>query len=72
MSPSHRDHRLPALRDVATSALVWNTVMPALGIALILGASLLPALVAAAVAAFAIAAVVGDEPRVQARVQPRR
>jgi hypothetical protein len=68
MSSSHRDHRLPGLRDVATSAIVWNTVMPALGIALILGASLLPALVAAAVTAFAIAAVVGD----QSRVQPRR
>jgi hypothetical protein len=67
MSPTQRDRHLPGLRDVATSPVVWNTVMPALGLALILGASLLPALVAAAVAAVAIAAVLGDEPRVQPR-----
>ena len=67
MSSSHRDRDFPGVRDVAASAAVWNTVMPALGVALILGASLLPALVAAAVAAVAIAAVTGHGPRVQPR-----
>ena len=40
------------------SAVVWNTVVPALGVALILGASLLPALAIAAAATAAIVAAV--------------
>jgi hypothetical protein len=42
------------------STVVWNVVVPALGLALILGASMLPAFALAGVAAIAIHAV---EPR---------
>jgi hypothetical protein len=47
----------------APSAMLWNAVMPALGIALLLGASLLPALALAAVASLAIVAVSGQRSR---------
>jgi uncharacterized membrane protein SpoIIM required for sporulation len=57
------DHDQPALRhrSGAASAVVWNTVMPALGLALILGASLLPAIAIAGAAALMINAVLGGE-----------
>ena len=59
------DHDQHALRDrrVAASAVVWNTVMPALGLALILGASLLPALAIAGAAALTIHALLRGERR---------
>jgi hypothetical protein len=47
---------------VTASTLAWNTIMPALGLALVLGASLVPALVLAAAAALAIHAVVDGQP----------
>jgi hypothetical protein len=55
-------HRAGHLHGVTASALVWNTVMPALGLALILGASLVPALVLAAAAVLAIYAVLAGRP----------
>jgi hypothetical protein len=38
------------------SAVVWNAVMPALGVALLLGASLLPAVAVAAAVSLALIA----------------
>jgi hypothetical protein len=55
-------HRAGHLHGVTASTLAWNTVMPALGLALILGASLVPALVLAAAAALAILVVVDRRP----------
>jgi len=49
-----------ATEPLTVSTVVWNTVVPALGLALILGASLLPALAIAAVATLAIVAAVGS------------
>jgi hypothetical protein len=72
MSPSHRE---PGQRPVAVSTIVWNTIVPMLGLALILGASLLPAVVIAGVAAIAIAAVLGGGlrlPLLPARVVAQR
>jgi uncharacterized membrane protein SpoIIM required for sporulation len=43
--------------------MVWNTVVPALGLALILGASLLPAIMLAAAASIAIFAVLAPDSR---------
>jgi len=42
---------LPHGPRIVSSAIVWNTVMPALGVVLILGAPILPALAGATVAA---------------------
>jgi hypothetical protein len=42
--------------SIQTSTIVWNTIVPALGIALLLGASVLPAIVIAVAAAAAILA----------------
>ena len=42
---------------IAPASVVWNAVFPALGVALILGASILPAVAIAAAAALAIAVV---------------
>jgi hypothetical protein len=42
---------------IVPPAIVWNTVMPALGLALILGAAILPAIAVAAVAAIGMHAV---------------
>ena len=64
MTRTDHDHRAPRRHGVAASTVVWNTVMPALGLALILGASLLPAIAVAGAAAIAINAVLaGDRPR---------
>ena len=56
MTPSDRDGHAPGQR-IAASAVVWNAVVPALGLALILGASLLPAIAIAGAASIAINAV---------------
>ena len=45
------------------STVIWNTVLPGLGVALLLGAPVLLALVIAAVAASAIAAVMASPSR---------
>jgi hypothetical protein len=42
---------------IVSPAIVWNTVMPALGVALILGAPIGPAVAVAAVAALVMHAV---------------
>jgi len=49
---------------------VWNTVMPALGLALILGVSVLPALAIAGAAAVMIHAVLGGEQRRRRQRRP--
>ncbi len=53
MTRSDRDRRQTRQKPSAVSAIVWNAVVPALGLALILGAPLLPAI------AIAIAASIG-------------
>ena len=63
MTRIDHDQRAPQHRSVAASAVVWNTVMPALGLALILGASVLPAIAIAGAAAIMINAVLGGERR---------
>jgi uncharacterized membrane protein len=63
MSESDRDHNASRKRITAPSAVVWNTVVPALGLALMLGASLLPAIAIAGAAAIAINVVLAPEPR---------
>ena len=57
-----------------SSAIVWNTVMPALGVALIVGASILPTLAVAALAALAMHAVIAlpTRPAQQRRPTPGR
>ena len=79
MTRSDHDHRDPRRRRTAASAVVWNTVIPALGVALILGASLLPAIAIAGVASVVIHAVLAGETRrgqwrrrVVAHVAPHR
>jgi uncharacterized membrane protein len=54
MSKSDGDQRETGPRTIAPSVVVWNTVVPALGLALILGASLLPAFAIAALASIVI------------------
>jgi uncharacterized membrane protein SpoIIM required for sporulation len=49
--------------SIAASTLVWNTVVPALGLVLILGAAVLPAIVIAAAASIAIVAVLAPDSR---------
>jgi len=55
---------------IESSAIVWNTVMPALGVALILGASILPTLALAALAALAVHAVIALPTRPAHRRRP--
>lgn len=51
------------------STVVWNAIVPTLGIALVLGAPLLPAVAIAAVASLAIVALLGSgSPRGRLRV----
>ena len=57
-------------RSVAASSVVWNTVMPALGLALILGAAVLPALAIAGTAAAMIHVVLGGEQRGRRQRRP--
>jgi uncharacterized membrane protein len=54
MTESDVDRSVTAQRTIAPSTVVWNTVVPALGLALILGASLLPAFAIAGAAWIAI------------------
>jgi hypothetical protein len=55
-------------RIITPSGVVWNAVVPALGFALLLGASLLPAIAIAGAASIAITAVlVPESPRGQGR-----
>jgi hypothetical protein len=49
--------------SVAASTVVWNTVVPLLGLALILGVSVLPAIVIAAAASIATYAVLAAASR---------
>jgi len=49
---------------------VWNTVMPALGLALILGVAVLPALAIAGAAAAMIHVVLGGEQRRRRQRRP--
>jgi hypothetical protein len=49
-----RSHSVPTM--LSPSAIVWNTVMPALGITLLLGASLVPAVLVATAVSLAIIA----------------
>jgi hypothetical protein len=62
MTPSDRDGHA-GQPTIAPSAVVWNAVVPALGLALILGASLLPAIAIAGAASIAINAVLAPESR---------
>jgi hypothetical protein len=55
MGQSQADGHIAAEQSIARSTIVWNVVVPALGVALMLGASLLPALAVAAVASLAVA-----------------
>ena len=67
MTRSDRDRRQTRQKPSAVSALVWNAVVPALGLALLLGAPLLPAI------AIAIAASIGIvlcDPRASAPGKP--
>jgi uncharacterized membrane protein len=68
MTQSAHDDRTTGPR-IAPSTVVWNAVMPALGLALILGAALLPAIAIAAAAWIVINAVLGPKSR---RAQWRR
>lgn len=54
MSESDSDRSVTGQGTIGPSAIVWNTVLPALGLALILGASLLPAFAIAGAASLAI------------------
>jgi hypothetical protein len=63
MTRSDRDSQVSGQRNTAASTVVWNAVLPALGLALILGASMLPAFVIAGAASIAIHAVLAGEPR---------
>jgi len=58
MTDSHRDRRTGRPGRTAASVVVWNTVVPGLAVALLLGAPVLLALLVAAVLSLAIAAVV--------------
>jgi|1186.fasta_scaffold155227_1 hypothetical protein len=49
-----RRHNVPVM--LSPSAIVWNAVMPALGITLLLGAALVPAVLVAAAVSLAIIA----------------
>jgi hypothetical protein len=69
MTPADRDDHSSGQRIGAGPAVVWNAIVPALGLALILGASLLPALAIAGAVSIAITAVLAGEPR---RAQWRR
>ena len=55
---------------IVSSAIVWNSVMPALGVALILGASILPTLAVAALAALAMHALIALPTRPAQRRRP--
>ena len=63
MTRSPRDGGAPGGKTRATSAVLWETVLPALGLALILGAPLLPALTVAAGASFLAFAAFAPESR---------
>ena len=60
MTESDRDRNASRKRITAPSAVVWNT---ALGLALMLGASLLPAIAIAGAASITITVVFAREPR---------
>ena len=63
MTGSPHDGGAHGEKSLATSAVLWETVLPALGLALILGAPLLPALAIAAAAALAAFGVFAPESR---------
>jgi uncharacterized membrane protein len=63
MTRSDRDRQAAGQRIITPSAVVWNAVVPALGLALILGASLLPAIAIAGAASIAINAVLAPDSR---------
>ena len=56
-------HGSPGRKPTATSAVLWETVLPVLGLALILGAPLLPALAVAGAASFLAFAAFAPESR---------
>lgn len=55
MGQSQTDRHITAEQSIARSTVVWNVIVPALGVALMLGASVFPALAVAAVASLALA-----------------
>jgi hypothetical protein len=57
MQPGPPRHTVPGMTRSAAVSFVFEAVMPALGFALVLGASLLPALAVAVAATAAILAV---------------
>jgi uncharacterized membrane protein len=63
MTQFDRDGDAPEQDMITPSAVVWNTVVPALGLALILGAPLLPAISIAGVASITVSAVLAPESR---------
>jgi hypothetical protein len=56
MSHSYRDHQAAEERSFTTFTVVWNTVLPALAVALLLDAPMGLAFAVAAAATIAIAA----------------
>ena len=67
MTRSDRDRRQTRQQPSAASAVMWNVIVPALGLALILGASLLPTVAIAGAAAIAILAARSVVPVVRSR-----
>jgi hypothetical protein len=63
MTESDLDRDVSGQRTIAPSVVVWNTVVPALGLALILGASVLPVFAIAGVASMAISVVLAPPAR---------
>jgi hypothetical protein len=61
MTESDRDRDAPGQRSIAPSVAVWNAVVPALALALILGVAVLPAIAVAGAASIAIHAVLAPE-----------
>jgi hypothetical protein len=63
MVGSASDSKTNRPRITAPSTIAWNTVVPALGLALILGAPLVPAIAIAGAALIAINVFLSPQPR---------
>jgi multisubunit Na+/H+ antiporter MnhC subunit len=55
MGQSQSDGHITAEQGIAGSTIAWNVIVPALAVALMLGASVIPALTVALVASLAVA-----------------
>jgi hypothetical protein len=72
MTRFDRDDSATGRRIVSPSAIVWNLVLPLLGLALILGAPVLPAVAIAAGAVIVIGAALASGSRTGMRPPPVR